>query len=364
MANVSNLQVTISAKDRTKRAFSSVTGAMKKMKGAAFAATAAVAAIGAGLIAVIKKTVDFADKIGKTADMIGITTTELQKLRFAFDIGGMSAEATDKALVKFTRNIGDLGLQTGELYTRLIKLKDKAFTGILRSSVSLTQKLKAVFDKMKSVNNVSLSAAIGVAAFGRQGAALAAIARKGGVEFGKWVKRAEELGLILSEKMVRDAEDLKDAFTVLEYQIRTAFMKAVLNYGPQLKDMLSGLIELVFKVTQAVVRLGKKWGLIELGISDFEAQHKKRKKEIDKLQSDLNRILAIRKRFRDQRRSVANPRHSKAVVVARQNAIAALKKENEELQKRINLIKQIGKTGKDGGKKQGINRLPSFAQWK
>ena len=68
---------------------------------------------------------------------------------------------------------------------------------------------------------------------------LAAIARKGGAELERWVKTAERLGLILSEKMVRGAEDVKDKFTILEHQIKITFMKAVLNYGPELSRMLN-----------------------------------------------------------------------------------------------------------------------------
>ena len=113
MPTVSKLDVEIGAKDRTKRAFAKVNRAMKTLKKGAFAAAAAVAAIGVGLVVAIKKAVNFADAIGKTADKVGITTGELQKLRFAFDIGGMAVEHTDKALTVFSRNIGDLRQNTG-----------------------------------------------------------------------------------------------------------------------------------------------------------------------------------------------------------------------------------------------------------
>ena len=359
MAKVSKLDILIGAKDRTKRAFSSVTGAMKKMKGAAKAAGLAVAAVGAGLFMAMKKTVDFADKIGKTADRIGLATGELQKLRFAFDIGGMSAEVTDKALDKFSRNLGEARKHTGTLDTFLRKLGEKGFGKALLGAKSITGALKIVFDRMRKAGNQSDAAAISVAAFGRQGSMLAAIARKGGAEFVKWTRRAEELGLVLSDKMVRSAEALKDKFTILEYQIRTAFMKAVLNYGPQLEGMLDGLIKLVFKATQAVIKLGKKWGLIELGAADFRDQMKANQKRIDAFRATNKKILKENKEFKKRiSGSFLKPEGRRSQTVKNLDVIKLLEKENEELAKKLAKIKAISEQLKSDGKGAGGGTAP------
>ena len=272
MPTVSKLDVEIGAKDRTKRAFAKVNRAMKTLKKGAFAAAAAVGAIGIGLVVAIKKAVNFADAIGKTADKVGITTGELQKLRFAFDIGGMAVEHTDKALTVFSRNIGDLRNNTGTLTTNLRKLGDHALNEVLMKTGRLTPKISALMQKMREMATQSDAVALGVAAFGRQGAALAAIARKGRMELEKWTKKAEQLGIILSEKMVRGAEDLKDKMTVLEYKLKATFNQMILTFGPEIGLLVEDLTRLVFRLSQSAVELAKKWGLIgrnqkELGLA-------------------------------------------------------------------------------------------------
>ena len=61
------------------------------------AGVAGVAAVG-GLAVLVKRSIDAADSITKTADAIGISTDALQELRFAADLSGVSVESLDKAL--------------------------------------------------------------------------------------------------------------------------------------------------------------------------------------------------------------------------------------------------------------------------
>ena len=73
---------------------------------------AGAAAFATGAFA--KKYAEYADSIAKTADRIGLGIEELQKLRHAFDIGGVSVAKTDKALGFFTKAVGEAATGTGE----------------------------------------------------------------------------------------------------------------------------------------------------------------------------------------------------------------------------------------------------------
>lgn len=55
---------------------------------------------GAGLGLLVKKSIDFADNIAKTADVAGITTKALQEYRFAADLAGVSTEQLDGRAVR------------------------------------------------------------------------------------------------------------------------------------------------------------------------------------------------------------------------------------------------------------------------
>ena len=339
MPTVSKLDVEIGAKDRTKRAFAKVNRAMKTLKKGAFAAAAAVGAIGVGLIVAIKKAVNFADTIGKTADKIGITTTELQKLRFAFDIGGLAVEHTDKALTVFSRNIGDLRNNTGTLTTNLRKLGDHALNEVLMKTGRLTPKLSALMQKMREMATQSDAVALGVAAFGRQGAALAAIARKGRMELEKFTKKAEQLGIILSEKMVRGAEDLKDKMTILEYKLKATFNKMILTFGPQIGLLIQDITNLVFALSVKVVDLAKRWGLISKNKIDLIADSAMKSLKIAEVEIELQK----KRKILDDKNFRLRKGRTRSEIKQLEEKKAALENEQKTLRRSIKAFDVVEK---------------------
>ena len=339
MPTVSKLDVEIGAKDRTKRAFAKVNRAMKTLKKGAFAAAAAVGAIGVGLVVAIKKAVNFADAIGKTADKIGITTTELQKLRFAFDIGGMAVEHTDKALTVFSRNIGDLRQGTGTLTTFMRKLGDHGLNEVLMKTGRLTPKLSALMQKMREMATQSDAVALGVAAFGRQGAALAAIARKGRMELEKFTKKAEQLGIILSEKMVRGAEDLKDKMTILEYKLKATFNQMILTFGPQIGLLIQDITNLVFALSVKVVDLAKRWGLISKNKIDLIADSAMKSLKIAEVEIELQK----KRKILDDKNFRLRKGRTRSEIKQLEEKKAALENEQKTLRRSIKAFDVVEK---------------------
>ena len=89
----------------------------------------------------------------------------------------------------------------------------------------------------------------------------------------KWTKKAEQLGIILSEKMVRGAEELKDQMTVLEYKLKATMNQMILTFGPQIGSLVEDLTKLVFEMTKEIVALAKKYGLIAKNQKDIQKEH-------------------------------------------------------------------------------------------
>ena len=105
----------ISAKDNSKKGFSSVNkninstqSAMKKLAGA-FAGAFAVRQI----INFANETLALADSIGKTADSIGVSTEFLQQYQFAAQQSGIETEQFNKALRFFSKGVGEATMGTG-----------------------------------------------------------------------------------------------------------------------------------------------------------------------------------------------------------------------------------------------------------
>ena len=106
MAN-QNLKIQITAIDKTRAAFRAVGAGLNNIRKALFSFKSAIlAAVGtAGIGLLIKSSLDSIDALGKTASKLGITTQELQKLRFAAELAGVSTRTTDMAIQRFTRRL-------------------------------------------------------------------------------------------------------------------------------------------------------------------------------------------------------------------------------------------------------------------
>ena len=156
----------------------------------------------AGIGFMIKKSIEFADKIGKTADQIGITTAALQEYRFALDLSGVATETTDKGLTKFVRNMGELGRTSSETQTALKDL-DPALLANLRSLDSVEDQLAAVFRALAGYTTQQNRAAVPAALFGRAGVKLTVAVKNGIGAFEALRQRARDLGVVLAGKLSR-----------------------------------------------------------------------------------------------------------------------------------------------------------------
>ena len=217
----------------------------KSMVGLRGAAVLAAGAAGLGLL--IKRSLDTADEIAKTADAIGITTDALQEYRFALDISGVSQAATDKSLKKFTKNMGELAKSSSETESTLKDL-DPALLANLRSLDSVEDRLAAVFRAMAGYTDQAKRAAVASALFGRSGIDMT-VAVKGGIAaFEGLQQRARSLGIVIKEDLLRNAENAKDQLTILAKVIGTNITSAILKAAPQIAELAKSFAEAIPKI--------------------------------------------------------------------------------------------------------------------
>ena len=167
------------------------------------------AAVGAAAFLFGQKYATAADKIAKTSVRIGIGAEELQRLRHAFDIGGVSAEQTDKALLYFTRSIGDAADGTGEsvqIFKALgISINDAQ--GELRPMRELLDEVSEAFANQESAEKKAIAAQY---LFGRAGMSMVNTLSDGPKAIRALGDEAAEFGLISAEGAA-DAEEYIDA---------------------------------------------------------------------------------------------------------------------------------------------------------
>lgn len=256
------LNFKITAVDKTQQAFNSVQNSIKGLKGAAIGIGAAVAGIAAGFVVAAKKTLDFADNIAKTADKVGVSTSALQELRVASDLLGVSQEQLDGALGGLSKRLGELRAGTGSLKTFLDQT-DAAFAQQLKGVTDNEEAFRLIIGRIQGYTNAQDKAALAAAAFGRTaGIAFSNISLK---DLDAGIERARQLGLVIEEDLLRNAEKVKDEFTLLMQVISVQFMQQMLVVMRDLdfKSLAEDLIEVAKAAFKASKELGQMLGIIK-----------------------------------------------------------------------------------------------------
>lgn len=256
----------LTAIDRTKAAFNKVAGGLKFVGGVAKTASKAVAGVGlaataaAGSLAVlVKKSFDFIDAVGKTSTMTGIATDTIQAFHLAARESGTDIDGANKALVKFARSVGDAqrGLKTQQDIFKAINVELTDAAGNYRTTDEI---LADTADGISKLGSQTEKATALANLFGRQGilltGAIQDLSERG---LDGFIKRAEDLGIILSTKVIRRTEAFNDSIGVLGLQIKavrdnitTAFLPAL----EKMQKLISDKFEKIQEDAQGFDKLG------------------------------------------------------------------------------------------------------------
>ena len=186
--------------------------------GVAAAATAkkytiALTALAAATGLLTNKHAKYGDTLAKNSERIGVTVEDLQKLRHAFDLGGIGIQQTDKALLFFTKAIGDAARGTAETKQIFDAMGISIYdvNGNIKSTRVLFDE---VADAMENQPSVAKRAIAANYLFGRAGKDLTNILVLGSKRIREQGEEMNALGLITEEEAER-AEDFIDAKTRL-----------------------------------------------------------------------------------------------------------------------------------------------------
>jgi len=207
-----------------------------------------------GLGALIDRSISAADAIGKTADKIGVGVEALQELRFAAKASGVEQQTLDMALQRFTRRAAEAAQGTGEAKDALaqmgIALRDQS--GNLRRSEDL---LADVADAFARIEGPAERVRLAFKLFDSEGVALVNLLRGGSGALEEMRERARDLGIVLDEHLVRDAERARTELDTLSQVISANLTRAALEAAPVIADLSSWLADVAGKAGIAWERL-------------------------------------------------------------------------------------------------------------
>tara|TARA_B100000780_G_scaffold7817_1_gene5742 strand:- start:9700 stop:11430 length:1731 start_codon:yes stop_codon:yes gene_type:complete len=240
MAN--NVQIKITAKNKTKAAFRSVTMGLKGVASAAFSMRTAIglAAGVAGIGFLVKKSMDATDSLAKTSRAIGISVTELQRLRHAASIGGVEAKALDKAMQKLAINISDVAGGTGEAKEAFERYGISA-KNIDGSTRGVTDVLGQAAIALQSMKNETDRASFVYDLFGARGAKVINMLKDGKDAMEAMKQEADDLGLVMSKQLIEGVEDANDSIARLTAYIGNVFHRVVATLAPIIEDVTQKL---------------------------------------------------------------------------------------------------------------------------
>ena len=224
---------------------------MQKVAGViqtAFAGGVAVSAINS-LRTMSKAAVDLAGNLGEEAAALGISTTALQEYRYAATQVNLSNEDMDNLFQQLTRRTGDAAngvKESADAFKRLgIDIRDSA--GNVRNAADLMPEIASALAKIPSEAE---RAAITVDLFGRSGQKAAALLAGGAQGIDQYRMAAHELGIVLSEEEIANADKVADKIAALNYVIEAQQNKkllenadALLEFEQSLGDLKLGLID-------------------------------------------------------------------------------------------------------------------------
>nr|BAR34660.1 Phage-related minor tail protein [uncultured Mediterranean phage uvMED] len=245
----------LTAVDRTKAKFDSVTKGLNKIGSASASAAKGVAGVGlaatatAGALAlVVNKSFEFIDAIGKTATRTGITTSAIQAFHLAARESGTNIEGANKALEKFARSVGDSqrGLKTMTDIFKALGVELETSDGHFKSTDTLLEEVAIGISNLGSQTQKATALAN---LFGRQGIlltnALEDLSDRGMDGF---IDRAERLGLILSTKTIRRVESFNDAVGVIKMQIGSFVNNVSASFLPIFEKIQVTIAEKIQKI--------------------------------------------------------------------------------------------------------------------
>lgn len=166
------------------------------------------------------------DEIGKTATRLGLTAEALQELRSAAEQSGVASNTLDMALQRLQRRVAEARQGTGEAKAALeemgIELNDAS--GAARP---LEDILAEVSDRLAETEDAGTRTRLAFKLFDSEGVSLIQMLGRGSKALEDMRDRARELGNVIDNETIDNAEALRTEIDLLANTITSRLTKAV-----------------------------------------------------------------------------------------------------------------------------------------
>jgi len=229
MANT-NANITISAEDKTQKAFNSIKRSFSDLSGSATSFSGLMGGLGvglsvAGLSAFVKSNIDALDSLNDLSKSTGIAVEQLSGLSLASQQSGSDLDSVAASINKLSVNIGK---DTEKFRALGITAKDPL------------EAFKQLSDVFVKIEDPQLRAAFAAEALGKSWAGAAPLLSEGGKAIGEMVDKGSRLSGI-TKKMAEDADKFNDQMAEFGVSARAAGLSFTSRLLPALTDIAQAM---------------------------------------------------------------------------------------------------------------------------
>ncbi|WP_434121613.1 peptidoglycan DD-metalloendopeptidase family protein [Salinicoccus roseus] len=227
--------------DKNGQKWQSFGGGMKKVGGIFTAASAAIVGgavgAGAGLLALTNKATEAADSIAKGAEKIGTSTDFYQEMDFWASQNGLSQENMEKAVGRLNQRMG-LAIEGNDKYASALERLGVDLQGVEDGTVSTEDAMAQSITTLSQMENEHEKAALASELFGtKMSRELMPALNDGSLTMEDARKKAQELGLVMSEEQMIAAEKFQDAQDQIKRSMGAVAMQIGLDLMPHFQKM-------------------------------------------------------------------------------------------------------------------------------
>lgn len=208
-------------------------------KGLAVGAGVGIAAMGV----LVKRSIDLADEMSKSALRAGVTTEELSRLAWAGELSDVSLGALTTSMARLSSVMADVargGAKDTKAVFDAIGISVTDADGQLRSTAEVMPELA---DVMAGMTNGAERSALAIKLFGRSGADLIPLLINGGAGLRAMADEADHLGKTISTQTGRGAEQFNDTLTRIGAVVDGVGLKVATGLLPQLQGLADRLAD-------------------------------------------------------------------------------------------------------------------------
>lgn len=196
----------------------------------------------------IQGALDYAGSLAEISQQIGVTSRDLQVLRFAAGQVGVSQSELEKGLAKLTVTLGQVAAGA--------KAPTKAFAAIGISAKQLASgdtgdAFRLLADGLSNVSSRAERAAIEVAVMGRAGAKLDNLLAGGSSALNELAAAAERLGIVLSDEQIQKADETADKLAAMKTVLSARIAGVVADNADSILQLANALADIAGATAQA-----------------------------------------------------------------------------------------------------------------